>query len=102
VELTLSPVCATIASVIEDYFTDPSLVDISVGISGLIALVAYVVFIVAPAWGSYGRVWERIAASFLTLFMLASLLMVGIVLGAAVIWTYDTWASGVLRPFTGA
>jgi hypothetical protein len=78
--------------VIEDFLTDPSPVDISLGISGLIVLICYAVFIIAPAWASYGRVWERIAASFLTLFILASLLMVGIVLGAAVIWTYDEWA----------
>jgi hypothetical protein len=37
-------------------------------------------------------VWERIAASVLTLFILASVLMVGVLLGAAVVWTYDTWA----------
>jgi hypothetical protein len=64
----------------------------SLGIAATIVVICYVVFIVAPAWASYGRVWERMAASVLTLFILASLLMVGIVLGAAVVWTYDTWA----------
>jgi hypothetical protein len=64
----------------------------SLGLAGTITVICYFVFIVAPAWASYGRVWERIAASLLTLFILASLLMVGIVLGAAVVWTYDTWA----------
>jgi hypothetical protein len=78
--------------VLSDLFTDPSPVEISLMLSGLIVLICYVLFIVAPAWTSYGRVWERIAASFLTLFILASLLMVGIVLGAAVVWTYDTRA----------
>ena len=65
---------------------------ISLILSGTITFICYVVFIVAPAWASYGRVWERVAASLLTLFILASVLMVGIVLGAAVVWTYDTWA----------
>ena len=78
--------------VIKDLVTDPSPVDISIMLSAAIVVICYVVFIVAPAWASYGRVWERIAASFLTLFMLATLMMVGIVLGAAVVWTYDTWA----------
>ena len=77
---------------ISDLVTDPTAVEISLALSALIVLICYVVFIVAPAWASYGRVWERIAASFLTLFILGSLLMVGIVLGAAVVWTYDTWA----------
>lgn len=88
----MSPACATIASVVSDLLSDPSAVEISLGLSGLIVVICYVVFIVAPAWASYGRAWERIAASFMTLFILASLLMVGIVLGAAVVWTYDTWA----------
>ena len=67
-------------------------VAISIGLSTLIVVICYFVFLVAPAWTSYGRAWERIAASFLTVFMLASLLMVGVLLGAAVVWTYDTWA----------
>ena len=66
--------------------------EISILLAGTITFITYVVFIVAPAWASYGRVWERVAASFLTLFILATVLMVGIVLGAAVVWTYDTWA----------
>jgi hypothetical protein len=66
--------------------------EISLILAGTITLICYVVFIVAPAWASYGRLWERIAASVLTLFILATVLMVGIVLGAAVVWTYDTWA----------
>lgn len=77
---------------LSDLFSDPSAVQISLVLSGLIVLICYVVFIVTPAWLSYGRVWERIAASMLTLFILASLLMVGVLLGAAVVWTYDTWA----------
>ena len=67
-------------------------VDISLILAGSVTLVCYLVFIVAPAWASYGRVWEKFAASFLTVFILASLLMVGVLLGAAVVWTYDRWA----------
>ena len=80
---------------IEDVVNDlsnGSPVAISIGLSALIVMICYFVFLVAPAWASYGRTWERFAASFLTLFMLASLLMVGVLLGAAVVWTYDTWA----------
>jgi hypothetical protein len=60
--------------------------------AGAIALLGYSVFIVAPAWASYGRVWERIAASFLTLFMLATLLAVGTGIGFAIVWFYDQYA----------
>jgi hypothetical protein len=72
--------------------SDLSPLEVSLIIAGTVCLICYAVFIVAPAWASYGRVWERCAASVLTLFILASLLMVGVLLGAAVVWTYDTWA----------
>jgi hypothetical protein len=60
--------------------------------AGAVALVAYCVFILAPAWTSYGRVWERLAASFLTLFMLVTLLGVGTGIGFAVVWFSDQHA----------
>jgi hypothetical protein len=53
-----------------------------------VTAIAWAVFILTPAWTSYGRLWERIAASFLTLFILASLLGLGVVLGIAVIYVY--------------
>ncbi|HEY2602829.1 MAG TPA: hypothetical protein VGI67_14825 [Thermoleophilaceae bacterium] len=60
--------------------------------AGAVALVGYSAFILVPAWVSYGRVWERIAASFLTLFMFATLLAVGTGIGFAIVWFYDQYA----------
>ncbi len=60
--------------------------------AGAVAMVGYCVFILAPAWASYGRVWERIAASFLTLFMLVTLLGIGSGIGFAIVWFYDQYA----------
>ena len=60
--------------------------------TGAVTLVAYCIFILVPAWGSYGRVWERLAASFLTLFMLATLLGIGTGIGFAIVWFYDQYA----------
>ena len=45
-----------------------------------------------PAWRCYGRLWEKLAASFLTLFILATLLGIGAAIGLAVVWTYDRYA----------
>jgi O-antigen ligase len=59
--------------------------EIAIGVGGFIALVAYVLLIVVPAWGSYGRWWERIAASFMTLFILASLVGVGAGIGGLIV-----------------
>jgi hypothetical protein len=69
-----------------------SVTEIALGSGGLVALIAYVVLIAIPAWTSYGRWWERIGAVLLTLFILATLLGIGVGIGAAVVWTYDQWA----------
>jgi hypothetical protein len=61
---------------------------ISLGIACAATLAAYVAFVLVPAWGSYGRVWEKIAASFLSLFILAALVGVGVGIGAGVIYLY--------------
>jgi hypothetical protein len=60
--------------------------------SGVLGLAAYVGLIVVPAWQAYSRVWERVAATFLTLYVLAAFMMLGVLAGAAVVWTYDRWA----------
>jgi hypothetical protein len=59
------------------------------GGASLISLVAFVTLILAPALGSYERAWEKAAAGFLSLFVLAALVLVGIVLGIAIVLNYD-------------
>ena len=61
---------------------------IAIGAAAAACAMAWAVFILAPAWTSYGRVWERLAASFLTLFILATLLGVGVVVGLVVVWAF--------------
>ena len=61
--------------------------------AGVVALVGYVALIVAPAWSSYGRLWERCAAAFLTLYILATLLALGAIVGFGIAWYYDLFAS---------
>jgi hypothetical protein len=63
---------------------------IAIGAAAALTAMAYAIFILAPAWTSYGRVWERIAASLLTLFILATLLGIGVALGLAVVWVYTS------------
>jgi hypothetical protein len=59
--------------------------------AGVIAA-CHVVLILIPAWRCYGRLWEKIAASFMTLFILGTLLGIGAAIGLAVVWTYDQYA----------
>jgi hypothetical protein len=67
-------------------------VTVSLILTGVVAAAGYVGFIVVPAWGSYGRVWERIAATFLTLFILASMIGVGAAIGGLIVWFHDLQA----------
>jgi hypothetical protein len=61
---------------------------LAIGGAAALCAMAWAIFILAPAWTSYGRFWERIAASFLTLFILATLLGIGVVVGLAVVWAF--------------
>jgi hypothetical protein len=63
---------------------------IAIGAAAALCAMAWAVFILAPAWTSYGRWWERVAASFLTLFILATLLGIGVVVGLVIVWAFAT------------
>jgi hypothetical protein len=71
---------------------DPSTTDIAIALAAGAVGVCYIVLILMPAWRCYGRLWEKLAASFLTLFILGTLLGIGAAIGLAVVWTYDTYA----------
>ncbi len=55
----------------------------------VIVLAAWIGLLLVPAWTSYSRLWERLAASFLTLYVLAALLVVGGLVGALVAYYWD-------------
>jgi hypothetical protein len=71
---------------------DLSSTEIAIALAGAVVVACYAVLILTPAWRCYGRVWERIAAGFMTLFILATMLGIGAAVGLAVVWTYDTYA----------
>jgi hypothetical protein len=59
------------------------------GAAGLVSLVAFVGLILVPAVSSYGRIWEKAAAGFVSLFVLAALVLVGVVVGLAIVYYYN-------------
>lgn len=59
------------------------------GVAGLISLAAFVGLIFVPAIGSYGRLWEKAAAGFLSLIVLVALVLTGVVVGLAVVYYYN-------------
>jgi hypothetical protein len=59
------------------------------GIAALICLMVFVTLILTPALSAYGRLWEKTAAGVLSLFVLAALVLGGVVIGLGVVyyWT---------------
>jgi hypothetical protein len=58
------------------------------GIAAAICLVIFITLIFTPALSAYGRVWEKAAAGFLSLFVLAALVLGGVVIGLVVVYYY--------------
>ncbi|MDX6676893.1 MAG: hypothetical protein QOE31_945 [Solirubrobacteraceae bacterium] len=57
------------------------------------AITAFVALIAFPAWTAYSKTWERVAASFLSLFVLIALVVVGALGGAAIAYYWDSIAA---------
>jgi len=54
-----------------------------------VSVIAWAILVLAPAWTSYSRVWERVVAAVLSLYVLAAFALAGTALGAAILWYYD-------------
>ncbi len=59
------------------------------GVAGLISLVAFVALIFVPAISSFGRIWEKAAAGFLSVIVLVALVLTGVVAGLAIVYYYN-------------
>ena len=70
---------------------DLSTTEIVFVLAGALTLACYVSLILFPAIRCYGRVWEKLAAGVLTLYVLGTMLGIGAAVGFAVVWTYDTY-----------
>jgi hypothetical protein len=57
---------------------------------GVLGFAAWIGLIAVPAWTSYSRFWERVAATFLSFYILAAMVGAGLGAGAGVAWL---WAS---------
>lgn len=59
------------------------------GAAALVSLVAWIVLIVIPAWGSYWRLRERILAVVMSVYELAAFVGMGACAGAVFLYYYD-------------
>lgn len=80
--MTLSLIHPVLAKLASEYYL--------YGAAGVVSLLAFCGLIMAPALGSFSRRWEKLAAGFLSLFILAALVLVGLALGFLVFYNWDT------------
>ena len=69
--------------------SNQSITYLTIAVCGAGALVVYVTLILVPAWTAYSRMWERVAATFLSLYVLAAFVAAGLAGGLAMIWFWD-------------
>lgn len=62
---------------------------IAVGSATGVSLIAWVALVLVPAWTSFSRVWERLVATVLSLYVLAAFVGAGLLLGGAFLWYFD-------------
>ena len=49
----------------------------------------WVTLVLVPAWTSFSRVWERIVATVLSVYVLAAFVLAGLLLGGGFLWYFD-------------
>jgi hypothetical protein len=57
--------------------------------AGVVGFSFFAIWILAPAWTSYGRNWERFAAATLSVFVLAAFAGAGVAIGLVVLYYWD-------------
>jgi hypothetical protein len=60
-----------------------------VGLAALVSIVAWVVLILVPAWGSYWRLRERLLAAVMSVYILAAFIGMGAGIGGVFLYYYD-------------
>ena len=71
---------------------DLTTTEIAIAVAAGIVGAGYIAFILMPAVRAYGRLWERVGAAFLTLYILGTMVGGGAALGLAIVWSYDRYA----------
>jgi hypothetical protein len=69
--------------------SNDTLMYVIAGASAGISVIAWAALVLVPAWTSYSRVWERLAATVLSVYVLAAFVLAGSLLGGAILWYYD-------------
>ena len=60
------------------------------GGAAIVSVLAFTALILVPALGSYGRTWEKVTAGLLSMFILVTLILVGIGIGVLIVVNWDS------------
>ena len=63
------------------------------GSSVVFGVADWIGLMAVPAWRSYDRLWQRLSSVFLSLYAVAAFIVVGVGLGAVVIWFWDRFSA---------
>jgi len=69
--------------------TNDSWTYLAIGLALGLSVIAWAALVLVPAWASYSKLWERAAATLLSLYVLVGFLLAGGGLGAAILFYYD-------------
>ena len=69
--------------------SNASITYLVIACSSVFGLAIFVWLVLVPAWKSYATLWQRAAATFLALYVLATLVGIGVLLGAALFFYSD-------------
>ena len=68
--------------------TSEQVIYVIAAFAGVLSLAAWAAWVLVPAWGAYSRLWERVLATILSVYVLAAMVLVGGVLGGAVLYFF--------------
>ncbi len=69
--------------------SNEAIIYLVVACCAVLIVAAYVALIAVPAWTAFDRLWQKVGATFLTLYVLAAFIGIGVVLGGTVVWYWD-------------
>jgi hypothetical protein len=62
---------------------------VAIGTAAGLSLIAWIGLVLVPAWTSFSRIWERIVATVLSIYVLAAAVLAGLLLGGGFLWYFD-------------
>ena len=59
------------------------------GTAAGVSVIAWAALVLVPAWTSFSKLWERLVAVVLSVYVLAAFALAGALLGGGFLWYFD-------------